>query len=240
MSTKPTVSSVANRVESVEKSMKEFEDRLQSILTMQIKEIEPVSDIPMAALQELTKDFSKFKCDVNGTLNAIKSDLESIKADICHNTRKLDDLENYSRRNCLLLHGISESRNENVDQIVLNVLHKNLKLPNVSMNLIDRCHRLGPPKRTMADAVNEGKRPIIIKFTSYRVRNDVWKQKKLLKNTKLLLTESLSSMRQQCLLKAKEKHGHKNVWTQDGRIIILQGSGRKVSISNIEELDKLK
>ena len=78
---------------------------------------------------------------------------------------------------------------------------------------IDRTHRLGKRKLD-----NNAPRPIIVKFTRYNVRNKIFKSKKKLKGKTVSITESLTKRRVVELKKAREMHGFKNVWSQDGQI----------------------
>ena len=126
---------------------------------------------------------------------------------------KLDDLEQYSRRNCLLLHGVKENEEENTDEIVLSTIAEEMGI-HINEEDIDRTHRLGKPNR------NDGKpRPIIIKFTRYAVRHKVFVYKRSLKGKRLLITESLTAYRMKLLVEAQKKFEVKNVWTSDGRIL---------------------
>ena len=43
-------------------------------------------------------------------------------------TSDVDELEQYSRRNCLLLHGVQENENENTDDIVLRIMSEELNI----------------------------------------------------------------------------------------------------------------
>ena len=54
---------------------------------------------------------------------------------------RLDDQEQRSRNTCLLLHGYHEVDDENVDDIVLNVINKDLGLTDVNINDIQRSRR---------------------------------------------------------------------------------------------------
>lgn len=63
-------------------------------------------------------------------------------------------------------------------------------------------------------------RPIIVKFTSYRKRAEVFRAKRLLINTKITVREDLTKKRVELLRKCIDKFGLKNVWTQDGTIIV--------------------
>ena len=91
---------------------------------------------------------------------------------------------------------------------------------------IDRTHRLGKRKLD-----NNAPRPIIVKFTRYNVRNKIFKSKKKLKGKTVSITEGLTKRRVVELKKAREMHGFKNVWSQDGKILFSDINDRnKVKI----------
>ena len=79
---------------------------------------------------------------------------------------------------------------------------------------IDRSHQIGRLKK------GKQSRPIIIKFARYNIRNRVLKNKKKLKDTGVSITESLTQKRMQMLTKARDEFLFKNVWTQDGKILV--------------------
>ena len=124
----------------------------------------------------------------------------------------LDDLEQYSRRNCLLIHGLEEEDNENTTKKVLKVFKNKLGLStDLSESDITRSHRLGKKSSNKT-------RPIIAKFISYQPRSEVYRNKKKLKGTKLTITENLTKRRVSLLNSCKSTFGKHNVWTNDGRI----------------------
>ena len=89
--------------------------------------------------------------------------------------KEIDDLEQYSRRNCLLLNGVVETNAECTDDIIIKRYAEELRI-DVKQEDFDRGHRLGKVKR------NDNKpRPIIVKFARYAVRNKVFSNKKKLK-----------------------------------------------------------
>ena len=57
----------------------------------------------------------------------------------------IDAQQQYSRRNCLLLHGIEETKGEDTDDLVLEVRNDDMGL-NISKTALDRSHRIGKPK----------------------------------------------------------------------------------------------
>lgn len=52
----------------------------------------------------------------------------------------------YSRRNCLLIHGIGEKENEDTDAVVANFFEHHIEVPGFTfdLNLLVRAHRIGP------------------------------------------------------------------------------------------------
>ena len=94
--------------------------------------------------------------------------------------RVLDRQAQYSRRNCILVHGMKERENEDTDTVVTETLNELLqeKLTDID---IDRSHRIGRLKK------GKQSRPIIIKFARYNIRNIVFNNKKKLKDTGLVL-----------------------------------------------------
>ena len=78
--------------------------------------------------------------------------INNLKGEVSYLSEKLGKLEDsidpqqqYSQRNCLLLHGIEEIKGENTDNIVLEVLNDDMGL-NILKTALDRSHRIGNPK----------------------------------------------------------------------------------------------
>ena len=61
--------------------------------------------------------------------------------------KRLDDQEQYTRRNCLLLHGVKEEKNEDTDQSAVDIINKDVDVE-ISEKDLDRSHRLGKPRAT--------------------------------------------------------------------------------------------
>ena len=100
----------------------------------------------------------------------------------------------YTRRNCLIIHGIHEVSGENTNEIIKNFIWDKLGIE-VYNSDIDRTHRL---KQT--SSLNDGKpRPIIVKLVSHDLKNFIYFNKKKLKGTVFLITESLAAPRLRCL-----------------------------------------
>ena len=139
-----------------------------------------------------------------------------------------DDLEQYSRRNCLVLHGIPETKQESTDKLVVDTINSKLNVK-ISPTDLDRTHRIGKHS-----PVSNRPRAIIVKFARYNVRASVFREKKLLKNSKIMLTESLTSGRMRQLQLAKAKFGVRNVWTSDGEILRKTNEGKTINITKTQ------
>ena len=86
--------------------------------------------------------------------------MTSLKEKFFQVDKTLDRQEQYSRRNCLLVHGVEENNNEDTDQEIINIVKNDLG-EEITIHDIDRTHRLGKRKLD-----NNVPRPIIVKFTS--------------------------------------------------------------------------
>ena len=58
--------------------------------------------------------------DLREEVSSLKNEHEQLKSDV-------ENQEQYSRRNCLLVHGIREEQGESTDSIVLNAINEYLE-----------------------------------------------------------------------------------------------------------------
>ena len=98
---------------------------------------------------------------------------------------KLDDIEQYSRRNCLLFTGIVEKNDENTDLLIMNTCQGSMGTE-LSLQDIDRSQGIGikaqreavPESEENGQVKHQNVRPIIVKVTLYRRRQQVFQQRK--------------------------------------------------------------
>ena len=76
--------------------------------------------------------------------------------------------EQYSRRNCLLVHGIVEADDEVTEDIVIETISMKMNIE-ISPADLHRTHRIGKKK-----AGQNKPRPIIVKRSRYNVREKVF------------------------------------------------------------------
>ena len=157
-------------------------------------------------------------------------------------------LEQYSRRNCLLINEIKEADppNENVyeetsevttqegtDTALLLLFNEKLGV-DVYIKDINHTHRIGRQKQKNKDAPG----PIIVKFSNYNTRQRVFQARRKLKGTQITTVENRTSKQVAILSKARNKFRVRNVWSLDGRIFAVV-EGVKTRIDSIEQIDGL-
>ena len=154
---------------------------------------------------------------------------------LCKAEKELNEIQQYQRRNSLTIAGIDETEGENTDELVKNLAKEKLGV-NLEDTDIEKCHRVGKPNI-------KAKKPriILIKFTSYKPRSTVIKQRRKLKGSKITIQEDLTKQNQELLKKASRKPGVVSSWTQDGRVYVSiatskPGVTRKIPIFTMNNL----
>lgn len=156
-------------------------------------------------VQELKETITKNTTVIEELKNAIVIKDHEIAA----LERRVDDLEQYSRRQCLRIFGVEEKDGEDTDKIVMEVAEK--VGVTVQLTDIDRSHRVGVKR-------GDRPRPLIAKFVSYRNRNELFRNKRKLKNSGITIREDLTKVRYNLLQEAIKKHGFQHVWTVEVRL----------------------
>ena len=173
-------------------------------------------------INEKFEDLKKQLEEKDKKITVLENNVTVLSKTVDNLSHQLDRQEQYSRRNCLLIHSIPEEKDEDTDNTVLKIIEDKVGEP-ISIEDLDRTHRLGPPQTNK-------KRPIIVKFSRYYKRNQVFKKKKQLKGQDISITESLTKRRMGELKEARSKHGFANVWSSDGKILYKDMSDHKVKV----------
>lgn len=131
---------------------------------------------------------------------------------------KINDLEQYGRRNNLRITGIPEQRDveetaEMTTRIVLEKLNDSIETLDLERFEIDIAHRLGQKRAN-------SHRPIIIKFQSKMKRDAVLRSRKVFKGSKIFVNEDLTRKNQLALACVRKKMPDEvdKVWTRNGHI----------------------
>ena len=132
-------------------------------------------------------------------ISQLKVENEKLKQMANLSIYKIDELEQYDRRENLRIHGIQETDSDRDDgeEVVMKIAEE----LNIGITALDiqRAHRLG--KRNSNSVPKP--RPIIVRFISYKKRNEFMYAKSKLKNSLIYknayLTEDLTSLRAKLL-----------------------------------------
>lgn len=121
-----------------------------------------------------------------GKLEQCEATIDNLKGQVSALSDKVDDLENRSRRNNLIVYGTQEEVNETAVSMRKAVIEDLFEAQlGVAVNSIERLHRLG---RKMTNR----SRPVIIKFFDYNEKMKLMKNAFKLKGTRISLSEDYS------------------------------------------------
>ena len=240
------------RFEKMEKlyleRLEKLEDKLQDSMKSQNEridkleeEIQGIATSQTRRIEQIESEIHDFGCQSTRLSTESASQQEQIDElleEIEIKSSVIEDLQQYSRRNCLVITGLPERRGENTDEVIQNFAASKLDVV-INDTDIDRTHRLGKP--------TVGKpRPIIAKFSRYNVRHRVIKERRKLKGQNIGVQEHLTPFTQHLLSKAKGLSKRapwvKNVWTWDGKVTLLVETTnikKKVIVTCQEDLNKI-
>ena len=97
--------------------------------------------------------------------------------DMCDS--KLDDLEQYGRRQCLRIDGVAFKEGERPSEVLTKVKELLVKSESVIPDdCLDRAHRIGKPYKDRTSGIRN--QSIIVKFTNFRYRTLFYQNRKKL------------------------------------------------------------
>ena len=171
--------------------------------------------------------------------------VEKVQTVVQKHDNRLDEIEQYSRRDNVVLRGVAEDAGESTNQRVMEIAAA--AGVTVTEANISTSHRVGRPQPNKT-------RPIIARFVRRDLRTDLLRNKRKLKDTSskdVMVGEHLSPGRAKLLQIVKQDENTEKVWTIDGRInctLKNDPQRKKFVISSPEDLfrqlgwkeDKLK
>lgn len=176
------------------------------------------------SFKHLQDDFSAFKNDITSALDDIGKIFVNFDC-------RIDTLENESRKNCILIHGVGEKETEDPVSLLENVIATMGLEADIPTDVcLDDIHRLGKP----LNMETTRPRPLLVTFTKFKYKNTIWSAKKKLKGSGIVITEFLTKRRQKLYADARTALGSKNVWTHNGEIHVVVGKRRSKICSSLQ------
>lgn len=213
-------------------------ERLEKILDEKLSPLSEQLKEALATVKSLNTKFEKME-ETLGTLQeenkALKEEHVSLKAQVFSSAndlklvqKSLNDLEQYTRRDCLEIRGIplpEESQEEDTNDIVLQLSHK-MGIP-LERNDISVSHRIRSSRASVDPA-------IIVKFVRREMRESLYRARKRLQSIttadfgfsvdkKIFINESLTPKNKELFkdcLKFKKDNSYKFLWTNAGKIYL--------------------
>ena len=182
-------------------------------------------------------------------LTAVRKKINDQEEEIAELYDLQDELEQYTRKNSLEIHGVPESAYTSTEEVVL-------KLPE-ALNVAVK-----PEDVEISHKLNrKGVKPIIVKFQSHKVKSSMYKERAKLKHVgvsdlfpyssaatrveseRIYLNENLTSYRRGILKEANQKRKDGLVlsaWSMDGKIFVKTSpDGRPIRIYDKSDLENL-
>ena len=202
---------------------------------------------------EEINSISEYADNINARVNELSSDLGTVESDIDDHKeqirlmneklvkveRRLDDGEQYTRRESILIHGLKYvplrcTEKQMIDYAVRKI---NQFCPSdflISPSHIHTSHILAKKKRSRGLI-------IFVKFARRWIRNKVMEDfSEYYKNNHygVRFTEHLCTQRMNLYKRAQEAFGRNNAWTEQG-VVKVFFNGKSLSIRDEEQIDSL-
>ncbi|KAJ8311252.1 hypothetical protein KUTeg_011209 [Tegillarca granosa] len=184
----------------------------------------------------MSEVFGDFVKDLKVKIQALSAENAELRTENNTLTERLDDLEQYSRRNAIRISGVPESSPEDTDALVKQIAS------NMGIELkdddIDRSHRTGKPR-------SGSNRQILVKFSNYhykhRIMKSRWKLGKSPELKNIYINEDLTKKKEQLFRNARKLYQDKSVnkvWTWDGKVFLTDLNNVKHRIEKSSDLLK--
>ncbi|XP_028414768.1 uncharacterized protein LOC114537858 [Dendronephthya gigantea] len=216
-----------NKIDKIEESIDFLSSKYDELITK------------YDSANDLMKDVQEENQCLRKQLHEAVNNIEMLKAEV-------NDLEQYSRRDCLEIRGIPMVMGENTNEIVKRIGQE--VGVHVSDQDISISHRL---------RASDGRDPaIIVKFNRRDVRDKLYRERKVLRDKsikdigitrftdrKIYIVESLTNQNRKLFNKCLEVRREKNfkyIWTSSGKILLRKNeSSPTIPVVNWRDLTKI-
>ena len=86
-------------------------------------------------------EFERERQEQKKVIEELRGELSSLNEELNGITEQVGWQEQYSRRNCFLIHGITERNQENTDDLALEIFREKLDIE-ITQRDLDRTHRI--------------------------------------------------------------------------------------------------
>lgn len=156
------------------------------------------------------KALQSFEDTVRRTLGELRSEVAAIRTSV---QKEYEDIRRQSYSNHIILQGLTEDDGEDICQKVCEFLNSKFH-SGLSANDINSCYRLGKKSAGGDSKV----RPLAVQFVHRWKRDRIYREKKILKGTGVVIYEMLTVYKFGLLKKVKQLLGVKRCWSRQGNV----------------------
>ena len=175
------------------KELKRLKNEYESTRAQTANELRDIKR-ELSELKTMKEDLEKAKEDIDQMHNYHDELNQRERDNFKETTMKIEKQEIYSRRENIVLKGIQEDNNEDVQQKVLDILNTNCNADDkVVASDFQRLHRIGKPDPNKP-------RPVIARFVSFKKKLTAMQRKDTIKQDKNVhMTNDLTSKQRKTL-----------------------------------------
>ena len=185
---------VSDQMDQLESRLNGRFDELRAAFRSELTEVKKVANAAHDLAKSNAKAIQSLEQRMTQRVFNLERKCNALNAKNRHLTEQQEQQETYSRKENLVVRGISEVPNEETEDMCVAAVKQtftnnlNIDKDYVDRMIIVRCHRLG-----RKDNVGTYKRPIIVRFMNYNDRKIVWSKRMLLKNSPISISENFSN-----------------------------------------------
>ena len=133
-----------NCMKNIESKMKELITNSQDMKERQIKGERQLNELTNS-INEKFEELEKDKKEKEIKIKNLEEKVSLMSNKIETLEKSFDSQEQYSRRNCLLVHGIEEKEGEQTDKVIIDTVVEKMNIA-ITSDYLDRSHRIGKKK----------------------------------------------------------------------------------------------
>ena len=153
----------------------------------------------------------------------------------------VDEIESYSRRSCLIVHGLKPEGGKTDEETFLSLCENKFSNCGITSDHIGKIHRIRNNQRQ--SAYPDKPDILVVKFAQDRFRDKIFKNKKNLKDTGITITEMLTAKRnallKSCLERIPGGREQRAIWTDNGKILVKLGTQNPAHIKCLNDIETL-
>lgn len=177
---------------------------------------------------DVMEKLGTFEKYVQRVLNELRNELDGLKMDVA---KQYDHLKKQQFRKRLVIHGLKQSgKEENIYAEVCNVLCSKLKA-DITIKDLTACYRFGRNG-------NKSARPVVVDFVHEWRRDCIFREKKKLKGSRIVITEMLVPAKRKLLKEVASRLGREKCWTWQGNVYAAFENGIR-QIKDVTEISDL-